>query len=180
MVPSELQSPSEPEQIALIWAMAENRVIAKGEGLPWRLPSELALFKRLTMGKSVIMGRRTFESIGCKPLPGRTNIVLSRTLAEVPPAVVLAHDLDAALRAARTGARRSGQAEIMVLGGAELYAQTLPMATRLYMTIVHCRPDGDTWFPEFDRDAWRCISSLESRSETGDEYAYTHYVLARS
>jgi len=173
-----------PEQsidISLIWAMARNRVIGLDNNLPWHLPSEFALFRKLTLNKPVIMGRRTFQSIGCIPLPGRRNIILSRTETRLHPNTIMASNLSDAMDAAKSEARSAGQHEIMILGGADIYAQALPFADRLYMTIVDCEPQGDTWFPEFDHKDWLCTHLYPSRRQAaGDEFAYTHYRLRKA
>jgi len=141
-------------RIALIVAMADNRVIGRDGDLPWRIPADLKHFKATTMGKPIVMGRKTFESIG-KPLPGRANIVVTRGNAPFPDSVDVAGDIDAALAIAQKRAEESGADEIMIIGGATLYAATLPYADRLYLTEVHATVEGDTCFPAFDRDEWR-------------------------
>lgn len=133
--------------ITLVAAMGRNRVIGIDGHMPWHLPADLKHFKRITMGKPVIMGRRTFDAIG-KPLPGRTNIVLTRGDMPLPNGVVRADSLVAALAAA-------GEApEVMIIGGAQIYAQVLPRATTMELTFVDAAPDGDTFFPEWERSEW--------------------------
>ncbi len=139
--------------ISLIAAMAENRVIGQGGDLPWSLPDDLRRFKRLTLGHAVIMGRRTHESIG-HPLPGRTNIVVSRHLGHFAPGCIVIHDLGCALR---YGA--SVGDEVFVIGGAEVYRQALPMAERIYLTTVHREVCGNTRFPEFSMDEFSEVAS---------------------
>ncbi len=139
--------------IALIVAMAENGVIGRDNRLPWHLPADLRHFKRLTLGKPVIMGRKTFESIG-RPLPGRTNIVLTRQPGFAPAGVRVAASLDAALAMAEAQARADGVDEVMVIGGAAVYAEALPRADRLYLTRVQLAVDGDARFPEPDPASW--------------------------
>lgn len=141
-------------RIALIVAMADNRVIGRGGDLPWRISADLKFFKAKTMGKPIVMGRKTFDSIG-KPLPGRPNIVVTRSNATFPEGVDVAADIDAALDIAKRRADEAGADEIMIIGGATLYEATLSGADRLYLTEVHEDIDGDTYFPEFDRAAWR-------------------------
>ncbi len=131
----------------MIVAMASNRVIGHANGLPWRLPADLALFKRLTMGHPIIMGRLTHESIG-KPLPGRHNIVVSRTPGLKLPGCTVAATLEEAYRAA--GATE----EVFVIGGAQLYEAALESADRIYLTRVEAEIPGDTRFPAFDPDSW--------------------------
>lgn len=139
--------------VSLISAMASNRVIGRDNDLPWSLPEDMRHFMRTTLGKPVIMGRRTYESMG-KPLPGRCNIVVSSSLAQ-PPGVQLAESLHEALHQAQAECSNNGVAECFVIGGAQLYAASLPIAQRLYITWVHAEIVGDTFFPEFDLQAWR-------------------------
>jgi dihydrofolate reductase len=141
--------------IAIIAAVARNGVIGSGSRMPWHLPDDLKRFRRLTLGHAVIMGRRTFESIG-KPLAGRTNIVVTRSSDWTRPGCHAAHSLEAALAAVRE------REDAFVIGGAEIYALALPVARRLYMTEIKCDFEGDAFFPEFDRSRWREISR-ESR-----------------
>lgn len=164
--------------LALIWAMAENRVIGAEGGLPWRLPGEMQYFRALTLGKPVIVGRRTFESFP-KPLPGRTNIVVSRSIEIDHPRVRVARDLDEAIAIGREIARRDGVDEIMVAGGAELYAQALPIADRLYMTLVHATPDGDTRFPEFDEHDWVERRLLRVPADADNPFDFSLVMLER-
>ncbi len=135
-------------QLTLIAALAHNRVIGRENRLPWRLPADLRFFKQTTMGKPLLMGRRTWESIG-RPLPGRRMIVLTGHPGYSAPGCTVAHSLDEALTLA------GPVAEIMVIGGAALYAQTLPLAARLYLTLVEADIPGDVWFPEWNRPDWR-------------------------
>ena len=153
---------------ALVAALARNRVIGVGNRLPWRLPEDLARFKRLTMGAPVIMGRKTRESIG-RPLPGRRNIVVTRERAATWEGCVVAHSLDEALALA------DDAAEAFVIGGAELYAQALPRADRLYLTLIDADYAGDAWFPEFDAAAWREVARESGVSADGLGYAFVDY-----
>jgi dihydrofolate reductase len=155
-----------PVRIALIVAMAENGVIGREGGLPWRISEDLKYFKAKTMGKPIVMGRRTFDSIG-KPLPGRANIVVTRGGASFPEGVDVAVDIDAALRIARQRVGESGAEEVMIIGGATLYEATLAAADRLYITEIHETVDGDTFFPEFDRAVWQEIER-EDRDDIHD------------
>jgi dihydrofolate reductase len=139
--------------IALIWAMARNRVIGRDNALPWRLPVDMQHFRALTTGHPVLMGRKTFESLG-RPLPQRTNIVISSDRGYAPPGCLVAHSLDEALELA-VAQTPPNDPEIFVIGGAQLYAQMLPRADRLYVTLVETEVEGDAWFPEFDLQAWR-------------------------
>lgn len=139
--------------IAIIVAMAENRVIGRDNEMPWRLPSDLKRFRVLTMGKPIVMGRKTFQSIG-RPLDGRDNIVVTRDAGFSAEGVHITGSLDEALALARELAERRGAEEAMVIGGAEIYAQALASADRLYVTEVAARPEGDALFPEIDPELW--------------------------
>ena len=152
--------------------MDENRLIGAGGKLPWRLPNDLKYFKSLTLGKTVLMGRKTWDSLG-KPLPGRNNWVLTREAEFRSAGARTFPTLDAALAA-------HGEGELMVIGGAELYRQTLPLAHRIYLTSVHARLAGDTWFPEFDARAWREIAREERAADERHAYAYSFVTLQRS
>ena len=136
-------------KIVLVAAIGDNSVIGREGQLPWRLKSDLKHFRKLTLNRPVIMGRKTLESIG-RVLDGRTNIVLTRDLSLVAPGTVLATSLDAALSFARSDAIRRGVDEIMVIGGGDIFAATMPMADRLEVTHVHVSPDGDALFPPFE------------------------------
>ncbi len=159
--------------VALVVAMGENRVIGKAGGLPWHIPGDLKLFKKTTMGKPIIMGRKTWESLG-RALPGRTNIVISRDPAYSAEGAEVARSLDQALAVA---AALSGE-EIMVIGGAEIYRLALPKADRLYLTEVALKPDGDAFFPDFDKAAWH-QTSREAFPAEGEAPAYTLRVYDR-
>lgn len=139
--------------VSVIAAVARNGVIGKDGSMPWRLATDLRRFKMLTMGKPVVMGRLTFESLG-KPLAGRNNIVVSRREAYRPEGVTVAPSLEAGIAEAKAAARRSGNSELFIIGGGEIYAAALPLADRLYITHVAAAPDGDTRFPPLDPSAW--------------------------
>lgn len=139
--------------IVLVVAHADNRVIGKDGAMPWHLSEDLRRFKRITVGKPVIMGRKTFESIG-KPLPGRHNIVLTRQPGWRAEGVTVVPNLAEAIAAAGLDPRTRADA-IMVVGGADIYAQALPFATRIELTEIHAAPDGDTYFPQLDPARWR-------------------------
>lgn len=136
--------------VAIVAAVAENGVIGRGGGLPWRLPEDLRFFKRLTTGHTVIMGRRTWDEIR-RPLPGRRNIVITRDATREFPGAERAGSLDEAL------ALSAGDEQVFVIGGAEIYQQALPRADRLYLTHVHAAVEGDTTFPDWDALAWRVV-----------------------
>lgn len=159
-------------RVSLIVAMAENRVIGRNNQLPWRLSADLQHFKKITMGKPLIMGRNTHDSIG-RPLPGRTNIVISRDKQYQAAGCVLVHSIDAALEAA-------GDAEeVMIMGGAQLYEQTIGRADRLYVTLVHATIEGDVCFPEIDWAHWQEISAEVFRADDKNEFDYSFCVFDR-
>jgi dihydrofolate reductase len=165
--------------IALIAAIAENGVIGRDNGLPWRLKSDLTHFRAVTMGKPVVMGRKTFLSIG-RPLPGRTTIVVSRDRAFAAGGVVIAPSVDAALTVAKGDSLRRGAECIFVAGGAELYAQTMPLAERLHITYVHRTVDGDAYFPAIDRGAWHETARDEHAAAAGDDCAFSFVMYERA
>jgi dihydrofolate reductase len=171
-------------RLVLVAAVAENGVIGRDGGMPWRLPGDLKHFKRTTLGKPIIMGRKTFDSIGRKPLPGRTNIVVSRDLvARLGEAdkwdVHSASSFDLALAIARLDAEKNNIDEIAVIGGGQLYAEALPRADRLYLTEVHANPEGDARFPAFNRAEWREVSRDGPHREPGEEYGYSFVTFDR-
>jgi dihydrofolate reductase len=165
--------------IVLVAAVAENGVIGRGNGLPWRLKSDLVHFRRLTMGKPVVMGRRTFHSIG-KPLPGRTIIVVSRDRAFAAPGIIAAPSLEAALTAASGDALRRGARDIIVAGGGDIYAQTMPLAARLHITYIQRAVDGDAHFPPIDRRIWHEIARDEHAAAAGDDAAFAFVTYERA
>lgn len=165
-------------RIALIWAMARNRVIGRDNQLPWYLPNDLKYFKRITTGKPVIMGRKTYESIG-KPLPNRTNIVVTRDTGFEAAGVKVVHSLDEAIELAEAETLISGADEVIVMGGAEIYAQALPRADRLYVTLVHAEVEGDAYFPEIDLNAYREVMREDYSAEGPNPYDYSFLVLER-
>ena len=166
-------------RLVLVAAVAENGVIGRDGGMPWRLPGDLKHFKKTTLGKPVIMGRRTFESIGRKPLPGRQNIVLTRDKDFRADGVTVAATLDEALQIAEREAAKLSAGEIAVIGGSTLYEETLPRADRLYLTEVHASPEGDTHFPSFNRAEWKEVSRDGPKREAGDSFAYSFVTLDR-
>lgn len=151
-------------RISLIWAMADNGVIGRDNSLPWRLPVDMKHFMTTTMGKPVVMGRKTLESMK-SPLPGRTNIVLTRDPAWQREGVQVVGDLAAALEFAEQQSLIDGVDEVMVIGGAEIYALALPLAERLYVTRVHAQPNGDVYFPPIDLSAWRLLSQQQHEAD---------------
>ncbi|HEY3808495.1 MAG TPA: dihydrofolate reductase [Steroidobacteraceae bacterium] len=159
-------------RIALVVAVADNGVIGRAGTLPWHLPDDLRFFKSVTMGKPMLMGRRTFESIG-RPLPGRRNIVLTRGTPDLPAGVELVASLEAAL------ALVAEAPELCVIGGATLYAQTLPQAQRLYLTRVHATVDGDVRFPPWIASDWRELERSEHPADARHAYAFSLLRLER-
>ncbi len=164
--------------LVLVAAVADNGVIGLGGGLPWRLRSDLRNFRAVTMGKPVVMGRKTFVSIG-KPLPGRTNIVVSRNRDFAAPGVVAAPGIEAALALARGDALRRGADAVAVIGGADLYAHTIAHADRLVITHVHLCPDGDTLFPAIDPKLWREAERSEHAAGPDDAAGFAVLVYER-
>jgi len=138
-------------RVSLIVAMAKNRVIGHNNTLPWHLPADLKHFKALTMGHHIVMGRKTYESIG-KPLPGRTSVVVTRNENYAVPGVLVVNSLPAAIKAC------SDDEEIFVIGGAEIYRQAITLADRIYLTEIDAEFSGDAHFPEFNRDEWHEVS----------------------
>ena len=152
--------------------MAKNRVIGANDSVPWHLPKELKLFKEITMGHHIVMGRKTWESIN-RLLPGRTTVIVTRSRDYTVPGAIVANSIDAALGACR------GDEQIMVIGGAQLFAETLPIADRLYLTIVDAEPKGDTFMPEFDMSEWRETSSQSFERDEKHAYPFRFAVYDR-
>jgi dihydrofolate reductase len=165
--------------ISLVVAVAENGVIGRGGTLPWRVPSDMRTFRRLTMGKPVIMGRKTYDSIG-KPLEGRDNIVVTRNTGFDAPGIQRVGGIAEALDFARACAAARGVDEIMVIGGAEIFAGTLRLADRIYLTRIHARPDGDTTFPELDANVWREVSRGPLPPDPRDDAPATLHTYERA
>jgi dihydrofolate reductase len=159
-------------RVSIIAAMAENRVIGIHNTLPWHLPEDLKRFRRLTTGHAVIMGRKNYESIG-KPLPDRRNIVVTHDPGYQAPGCVVVDSLPAALAAA------GDDAEIFVIGGAEIYRQLLTTADRLYLTLVHADVRGDTYFPEFGAEAWHETSRERHEADDRHRHAYSFVTYER-
>lgn len=169
---SEPRSPSEPSaapapapRICLIAAIAANRVIGRNNALPWRLPADLKRFKALTLGHPVVMGRKTYASIG-RPLPGRRNLVITRNRGYSAPGCEIVHSLDAAIAACR------GAQEIFIIGGAELYREAVPLAHRLEFTEIHAEFEGDATFPQFPLEQWREAAREIHSNEAGIPFRY--------
>jgi len=158
--------------ISLLVAATENGVIGRDNGMPWHLPDDLRHFKTLTLGKPVLMGRRTFDSIG-KPLPGRTNLVLTRASGWAVPGATAVTDLDAALRVSEAAP------ELVVAGGAQVYSLALPRAARVYLTRIHAVIDGDTRFPDLDTASWRETSRERHPADDRHAHAMSFITLER-
>jgi dihydrofolate reductase len=159
--------------VSFVVAIADNGVIGRDNGLPWRLSGDMAFFKRVTMGKPVIMGRKTWESLPKKPLPGRPNIVVTRDTAYGAEGAEVVTSAEDALKRGIALAAELGTDEVMVIGGAQLYAETFDHATRLYITEVHAAPDGDVSFPAFDASQWREVSRERHEAGEKDSAAYS-------
>ena len=149
--------------VSLIVAMAQNGVIGRDNTMPWRLPQDMKRFRAFTLGKPILMGRKTFESIG-SPLPGRVNLVLTRDRAWYAHGVIVVHSVDEALTQAEASA------ELVAIGGAEIYRLVLPFARRIYLTHVHADVPGDIYFPDFDSTQWADVEC--SMHPADDEHAY--------
>jgi dihydrofolate reductase len=159
-------------RVSLIVAMASNGVIGRGNGLPWKLPEDLRRFKASTMGKPLLMGRKTYESIG-RPLPGRVNIVLTRAAGWSAPGVSVVHTVEEALSAA------GDASELMVIGGAEIYRLVMPFARRIYLTQVHAEVPGDTYFPALDLSQWVDVECAAYPADERNAFPLTFLTLER-
>ncbi len=153
--------------ISLIWAMDENRLIGVENRLPWKLPADMKWFRRHTLGKPIIMGRKTFDSFGGRALPERSNIVVTRDKNYQADGALVVYSIEEALQAA-------GDAEeVMIIGGASFYEQLLPRAERLYITQVHGKFEGDAWFPEFEMDEWQEVAREDHTADEKNAYDCT-------
>lgn len=161
-------------KVSLIAAMASNRVIGRDNRLPWRLPADLRRFKELTMGHTLLLGRKTFESIG-RPLPGRSMLVVSRREGYAPDGVSVARSVQEAL----AQAREAGETELFVAGGAEIYRQTLPVADRLYLTRIEEDFAGDVYFPEYDETQWTLVDREDHGPAEEAPFAWSFQVWHR-
>ncbi len=161
--------------LAMIAAMASNRVIGRDNQLPWHISADLKHFKRTTLGKPIVMGRKTFESIG-RALPGRTNIVVSRQAGYQPEGVMVVSSTEAAVQAALDVARRDLAEEVMVIGGEQLYRSLLPFARRLYLTQVDCDIEGDAWFPALESGDW---CELDRQEQQEGDWRFSFVLLER-
>jgi dihydrofolate reductase len=165
--------------LALVAARARNGIIGRDGAMPWRLPAEMALFKAITLGKPVIMGRKTWDSFPKKPLPGRTNIVLTRDGSFEAAGALVCETFTEAVAIAREQAEEDGVEEACVIGGATLYALALPKAQRLYLTEVEADIEGDTTFPAFDETAWHEVRREAHPADEANPYPFTLRVLER-
>jgi dihydrofolate reductase len=161
-----------PTRLSLVVAMAKNRVIGRDNATPWHLPAELKLFKTLTMGHAIIMGRKTYESIG-RLLPGRTSIIVTRRLDYRIPGAIVVHSLGEAISAC------GDDPEVFVIGGAEIFREALPLADRIYLTLVQTEVVGDTLFPEFDLKDWKEIGRESHLSDRRNAYDFDFIVYER-
>ena len=165
-------------RIAMIVGVAENGVIGSNQTIPWRIPSDMAFFKRTTMGKPIVMGRKQYETVG-RPLPGRSNIVVTRQPGYQPEGVLVVASIEAALEKASEIAAADGVDEIMIIGGGELYAQLIDRADRLYVSHVDLAPEGDVRFPPIDPALWEIVDLPEVEPSPKDEARYRVKVYAR-
>ena len=152
--------------LSMIVAVADNGVIGKNNAMPWHIPNDLKYFKTTTMGKPILMGRKTFDSLG-RPLPGRPNLVISRNPDFAADGVEVFSTLDLAIHRGKELAVANGADEIMLIGGSQLFSEGLPLASRLYLTEIHSVPDGDVYFPPFDRSQWLEISRISIAANEG-------------
>ncbi len=172
--------PPQDPVIALVVAMGENRAIGHGGDLPWHLRSDMKFFRKVTMGKPILMGRRTFNSLP-RVLDGRLNIVLSRNDGFAPPpGVAVARSLEEGLDIARAECAQTGASEIAIIGGEDVFREVLPQAGRIYLTEVHAAPDADTWFPELDEAAWHEIFREAREAGPHDDHDFSIVVLERA
>ena len=167
-----------PPKVVLVAAVAENGVIGHGGTLPWRLKSDMQHFRRLTLGRPVVMGRKTYESIG-KPLKDRTNIVITRDPGFAVKGIVVANSLETAMDMAREDAQQRGADSIAVIGGAGIFSDCLAIADRLEITLVHASPAGETYFPPIDGKMWREIARVRRDAAPGDDTDVTFITYER-
>ena len=160
--------------ISLIAAMGKNSVIGINNSLPWKLPADMKWFREQTMGKPIVMGRKTFESFGAKPLPGRTNIIITRDTNYATNECIVVHSIEDAIKVSNNAD------EIMIIGGASFYSQMLPRADCIYMTYIHHEFEGDSWFPEYNEKDWHEIKRIDCAADEKNRYDYSFVVLERN
>ena len=160
--------------ISIIAAIGNNNIIGIKNSLPWRLPADLKYFKNMTLGKPIVMGLKTFESVGGKPLPGRKNIILSNDKNyKAPKECIIARSIEELLKITYN------DKEVMICGGASVYKQFLPIADRLYLTFIHHSFDGDIYFPEFDINQWKEIKRIDNKADDKNPYDYSFVIFER-
>ncbi len=174
-----MSAPPTRPHIVMVVAVADNGVIGANGAMPWRLKSDLKRFKALTIGRPVVMGRKTFLSFPRRPLPGRTNIVVTRDADFRAPGALVTASLADALAIARADALRRSVAEVAVIGGAEVYAQCMDLADRLEITEVHASPEGDTRFPAIDPAQWQAVSRATNPAGPDDSAPFTYVTYCR-
>lgn len=167
-----------PVNIVLIAAIAENNIIGRGNSLPWNLPSDLRHFRSITIGRPIIMGRKTFESIG-RPLPGRTNIVITRNQQFFASGIVSALSLDEAIEIGKSDADSRDVSEIAIIGGSQIYNEAIDIADRLEITEVHASPRGDATFPKIETNVWREINRKKGTRSSIDDYDFSFVTYVR-
>jgi len=167
-----------PLPVVIVVAVAENGVIGRNGQMPWRIPGDLKHFKSVTMGKPVVMGRKTYDSIG-KPLPGRTNIVLTHDRSWRADGVLAGHSLEEVMRLANEDARRTGASEIAIIGGSTLFEKTLPVADKIELSVVHASAEGDVFFPDYDKSAFKETRREGPMQGEKDDYPYSTVTLER-
>jgi len=160
-------------KISLIWAMDYNRLIGNNNRLPWKLPADMKWFRKHTLGKPIVMGRKTYESFGAKPLPERINIVITRDSDYQSEGAVIVHSIDEAILHAKDAE------ELMIIGGASFYQQMLPLADRLYVTEVVGEFEGDAWFPDYDTEQWQLTTSEEHPADEKNTHTCRFLVFDR-
>lgn len=160
-------------KISMIAAMTDDRVIGIENRLPWKLPNDMKWFRQHTLGKPIIMGRKTFESFGAKPLPDRTNIIITRDASYQARDSIVVNSIDEALQAA------GDVEEVMIIGGASFYEQMLPRAERLYLTYVHAKVEGDAWFPEIDLSEWKETERIDCETDEKNALSHSFVILDR-
>jgi len=158
--------------ISIIAAVGNNRVIGNKNSLPWHLPADMEYFRKNTFGKPIIMGSKTFESIG-KSLPSRKNIILSDDIDYKAPSCLVVHSIEEALKEAE------GNDEVMIVGGASIYKQFLPLANRMYLTFIHHNFEGDSFFPEYDLREWKEIKRIDNQADKNNPYPYSFVVFEK-